>query len=65
MPQQFKKFWVLKKQKCGTQELRHTSLLIIKNPCPSIMYDIIIIRSYSASGNFSGSLVVSISNAQT
>lgn len=33
--------------------------------CPSIMYDIIIIWSDSASGNFRGSLVVSISNAST
>lgn len=42
-----------------------TSLLIIRYPWPSTMYEIIIIESYSASGNFKGSLVVSISNAQT
>lgn len=33
--------------------------------CPSIMYDIIITWSVWASGNFSGSLVVSMSKANT
>jgi hypothetical protein len=34
-------------------------------PCPSIMYEIIMIWSVSAFGNLSGSLVVSISHAST
>jgi len=42
-----------------------TDLLIKILTCPSTMYDIIIIESVAASGNFSGSFVVSISKART
>lgn len=38
---------------------------MMRYPWPSIMYEIIMIESYSASGNFKGSFVVSISKAQT
>ena len=41
----------------------HASHVLIT--CPSIMYEIIIIESLAESGNFSGSLVVSISKART
>ena len=53
------------KQALGKKMQVKTSLLIIRYPCPSIMYEIIIMVSYSASGNFRGSFVVSISNAHT
>ena len=42
-----------------------TSRFLIRYPCPSTMCEIIIIMSYSASGNLKGSLVVSISKAHT
>lgn len=43
----------------------YTSRLVMRYPWPSIMYEIIMIESYAASGNFKGSFVVSISKAQT
>ena len=50
--------------KCSTSAPT-TSLLIRRYPCPSIMYDIIIMASREGSGNLRGSFVVSMSNART
>ena len=41
------------------------SRFVIKNPWPSIIYEIIIIWSITESGNFNGNFVVSISKART
>lgn len=48
---------------CVLHAYPRSYLLQIRKPCPSIIYEIIMMQSVSGSGNFKGSFVVSISYA--